>query len=208
MCTRRSAPTLAVRGSRSAPRKPTRTPWRHLYADPRTGPLRSRRSSHRPQEGCAPRGLGRSSRALRLRSTEASTTPGGRLDQSSKPPPHYTGDCSLIDSPECLTTVDRFRCAMSSGATSTSPPAVGVGRPLRTPCSGPLLRRSAACTTERTGGGAAYPRPPGPEQLPRFAYPPRLVGRFHSLPFSLGVPASSISLPSPYSNSLLVPCLT
>ena len=24
-------------------------------------------------------------------------------------PPHYTGDCSLMDSPECLTTVDRFR---------------------------------------------------------------------------------------------------
>ena len=23
--------------------------------------------------------------------------------------PHHTGDCSLIDHPECLTTVDRFR---------------------------------------------------------------------------------------------------
>ena len=38
----------------------------------------------------------------------------GRLDQSSQPPPHYTGDCSLIDSPECLTTVDRFRYGWGS----------------------------------------------------------------------------------------------
>ena len=36
-------------------------PWRHLDADARTGPLRSRRSGHRPQEGSAPRGMGRSS---------------------------------------------------------------------------------------------------------------------------------------------------
>ena len=178
MCTRRSAPTLAVRGSRSAPRKPTRTPWRHLYADPRTGPLRSRRSSHRPQEGCAPRGLGRSSRALRLRSTEASTTPGGRLDQSSKPPPHYTGDCSLIDSPECLTTVDRFRCAMSSGATfcrsffreykpsrrrsrPTSPNSVqrSASSTIRSLYDGANRRRSGLSTTSGSGAAAALRLP-------------------------------------------------
>ena len=43
------------------------SPWRHFHADPRTGPLRSRRSGHRPQESRAPRGMGHSSRALRLR---------------------------------------------------------------------------------------------------------------------------------------------
>ncbi len=32
--------------------------------------------------------------------------------------------------------------------------------------------------------------------------------RSHSLPFSLAVPACSVSLPSPYSNSLAAPCLT
>ena len=89
-----------------------------------------------------------------------------------------------------------------------SPPAVGVGQPLRAPCTGPLLRRSAACTTERTAGAAAYLPPPSPQELPRFAYRPRLVGLFHSLSFSLGVSASSVSLPSPYSNSLAAPCLT
>ena len=36
------------------------SPWRHLHADPRTGPLRSRRSGHRPQESRAPRGMGHS----------------------------------------------------------------------------------------------------------------------------------------------------
>ena len=35
--------------------------------------------------------------------------PGGRLDQSSNPLPHDTGDCSLINSQECLTGVDRLR---------------------------------------------------------------------------------------------------
>ena len=43
------------------------------------------------------------------------TTPGGRLDQSSKPLPHYTGDCSLIDSQECLTGVDRLRLTNTTG---------------------------------------------------------------------------------------------
>ena len=33
------------------------------------------------------------------------------MDQSSKPLPHDTGDCSLIDFQECLTGVDRFRSA-------------------------------------------------------------------------------------------------
>ena len=48
----------------------------------------------------------------------------------------------------------------------------------------------------------------GPEGLPRFAYPPSAEGRlYHSLPFSLAVPASSVSLPSPYFNSSRVPCL-
>ena len=171
MCTRRSAPTLAVRGSRSAPRKPTRTPWRHLYADPRTGPLRSRRSSHRPQEGCAPRGLGRSSRALRLRSTEASTTPGGRLDQSSKPPPHYTGDCSLIDSPECLTTVDRFplrhvvRCdeykPSRRRSRPTSPNSVqrSASSTIRSLYDGANRRRSGLSTTSGSGAAAALRLP-------------------------------------------------
>ena len=109
MCTRGTPPTPAVRGSRSAPWKPARTPWWYLDADPRTGPLRECRSGHRRQGGRATRGLGRSSGALRLRSTEASTTPGGRLDQSSKPHLHYTGDCSLFNFQECLTGVDRFR---------------------------------------------------------------------------------------------------
>ena len=42
-------------------------PWRQLDADPRTGPLRECRSGHRRQGGRATRGLGRSSRPLRLR---------------------------------------------------------------------------------------------------------------------------------------------
>ena len=119
-------------------------PWRHLYADPRTGPLRSRRSGHRPQEGRAPRGLGRSSRPLRLRSTEASTTPGGRLDQSSKPHPHYTGDCSLIDFQECLTGVDRFRTACSSCASRIGRPEESsiVGRTNRGAYSGMSVTRT------------------------------------------------------------------
>ena len=71
--------------------------------------VRSGRSDHRPQGGRAPHGLGSSSRPLRLRSAEAKTTPGGRLDQSSHPIPHHTGNCSLINPEECLTIVDRFR---------------------------------------------------------------------------------------------------
>ena len=90
-------------------------PWRHLHADSRTGPLRSGRSDHRPQGGRAPHGLGSSSRPLRLRSAEAKTTPGGRLDQSSHPIPHHTGNCSLINPEECLTIVDRFRNHLRSG---------------------------------------------------------------------------------------------
>ena len=66
-CTRGTPPTPAVRGSRSAPWKPARTPWWYLDADPRTGPLRECRSGHRRQGGRATRGLGRSSRPLRLR---------------------------------------------------------------------------------------------------------------------------------------------
>ena len=42
-------------------------PWWYLDADPRTGPLRECRSGHRRQGGRATRGLGRSSRPLRLR---------------------------------------------------------------------------------------------------------------------------------------------
>ena len=42
-------------------------PWWYLHADPRTGPLRECRSGHRRQGGRATRGLGRSSRPLRLR---------------------------------------------------------------------------------------------------------------------------------------------
>ena len=78
-------------------------PWRHLDANSRTGPLRERRSGHCRQEIRAPRSLGRSSRPLRQRCAEAQTAPGGRLHQSSNPLPHYTGDCSLINSQECLT---------------------------------------------------------------------------------------------------------
>ena len=48
----------------------------------------------------------------------------------------------------------------------------------------------------------------GSAELPRFAWPPRFQGHYHSLPFSLAVPTCSFSLPSPYSNSLRAPCLT
>ena len=40
---------------------------------------------------------------------EAQTAPGGRLDQSSNPLSHHTGDCSLINPVECPIVVDRFR---------------------------------------------------------------------------------------------------
>ena len=39
-------------------------------------------------------------------------------------------------------------CATSSGATSTGPLAAGVDPPRRARCTGPLFRRSAACTTD------------------------------------------------------------
>ena len=37
--------------------------------------------------------------------------PGAVWINHSKPHPHYTGDCSLIDSPKCLIRVDRLRNA-------------------------------------------------------------------------------------------------
>ena len=45
--------------------------------------------------------------------------------------------------------------------------------------------RSAACTTELNAGVAAYLLPPG--RMPRFAWPPRFQGHYHSLPFSLAL---------------------
>ena len=73
------------------------------------------------------------------------------------------------------------------------------------------VHRSASSTIpacRRTEPPAAYLLPLGPQELPRFAWPPRFQGHYHSLPFSLAVPTCSFSLPSPYSNSLRAPCLT
>jgi len=46
-------------------------------------------------------------------SADAQVTQGGRLDRSSQPIPHHTGDSSLIDPEERLTIVDRFRSELS-----------------------------------------------------------------------------------------------
>ena len=116
--------------------------------------------------------------------------------------------CGRVSSTGPAGTHSATLCATSSGATSTGPLAAAIDRPRRAPCTGQLPLRSAACTTERTAGASVCLPPPGPEGLPRFAYPPSAEGRlYHSLPFSLAVPASSVSLPSPYFNSSRVPCL-
>ena len=76
----------------------------------------------------------------------------------------------------------------------------GLRAPVRFFDDPQLVRRTDAAV-------AAYLLPPG-QELPRFAWPPRFQGHYHSLPFSLAVPTCSFSLPSPYSNSLRAPCLT
>ena len=48
------------------------------------------------------------------------------MDQSSNPLPHDTGDCSLINSQECLTGVDRLRLVSFQGARSHARPHVSV----------------------------------------------------------------------------------
>ena len=82
----------------------------------------------------------------------------------------------------------RSSCPTSPG--SVHRPASSTIRSLH---YGANRRRSGRSTTSGSAGAAAF----------RLASPDPAA-----LPFSLGVSASSVSLPSPYSNSLLVPCLT
>ena len=83
-------------------------PRRDLHADPRTGPLRSRRSGHRSQGGRAQRGLGRPSRPLRLRSAEAKPLPEAVwINPPSYPSPHRTLLSNCF--PHVSHPVDRLR---------------------------------------------------------------------------------------------------
>ena len=51
------------------------------------------------------------------------------MDQSSNPLPHDTGDCSLIDSQECLTGVDRLRFVSGEPKPKPIPEAVWINPP-------------------------------------------------------------------------------
>ena len=101
-----------------------------------------------------------------------------------------TGPSATRYAPPCATVrCDEYRPCLTHLA--------GLGAPVR-------FFDDPPCTTERTAAVAASTSGPHP----RFAWPPRFQGHYHSLPFSLAVPTCSFSLPSPYSNSLRAPCLT
>ena len=82
-------------------------PCRHRHADPRDRPLRPGASRDRAAPTHAERRLGKLTRTIRRRPTDAHATAPGRLDQQAQ-----QRDCrndSVNPEPRCVNVVDRFR---------------------------------------------------------------------------------------------------
>jgi hypothetical protein len=94
--------------------------WRHLHADPRTGPLRAGRARHRSKACRAQRRLSGVSRALCPRCAQAPAGARCRLDQSAQPVYSHAGHCSLIKLHACPISIDRFRFVYVNGTTCPS----------------------------------------------------------------------------------------